>query len=465
MPQQNQAAFQSHLVHTTQPPAHALAAQHANSYSGPEWFLDSRATHHVTNNLNSLSSYMPYEGFDTLHIGNGTGMEIQNIGSTQLKFSTYSFLLKDVLHVPSFTKNLLSLSKLLRDNDILIEFGSNFCEIKERRTLRTILQVRLLSGLYMVSPSSFSPQACFGERVSADLWHTRLGHPSSMTTLKILHEHSLPCLSNKMSLCHHCCEAKAHKLPFSLSSSISSHPLELVHSDVWGPAPVVSHNGFRYFVIFVDDFTRYVWIYFLHTKDEVVRVFSSFKSQVENLLSHSIKTLRTDGGSEYFQISGLFPSIVHQKTCPYTPQQNGVSERKHRHIIELALAIMAHASFPTKFWDDIFSSVVYLINRLPSSDNAPSPFFRLFGKTPDYMFLRVLGCLCFPYIRPYNDHKLQSRSLPCVFLGYSLCQKGYKCLHLDSNKIFISRHVLFDENHFPFKKLQLSDDSASDYAC
>jgi hypothetical protein len=110
---------------------------------------------------------------------------------------------------------------------------------------------------------------------------------------------------------------------------------------------------------------------------------------------------------------------------------------------------MIHASISERFWDDVFASVVYLINSLSPSCDTSSSFFKLFKKSPDYLFLWVLGCLCFPYIRPYNDHKLQAWSKPCVFLGYS-SQKGYKCLHIDSNKLFVSRHV-FDETHFPFK--------------
>lgn len=149
-------------------------------------------------------------------------------------------------------------------------------------------------------------------------------------------------------------------------------------------------------------------------------MFTLFKAQVENLLNCSIKVLRSNGGTGYKPLSRLFPSILFQTTCPYTPQQNGVSERKHRHVVELALASMTHASIPNLYWDDIFLSVVYLINRLPSSDNNPSPYFSLFGKHPHYSYLRVLGCLIFPLLRPYNDHKLQPRAKRCVFMGYAI---------------------------------------------
>lgn len=112
---------------------------------------------------------------------------------------------------------------------------------------------------------------------------------------------------------------------------------------------------------------------------------------------------------------------------------------------------MSHASIPPTYWDHIFQSVVFLINRLPPTSHSHTPpYTTLFQRQPDYTFLRVLGCLCFPYLRPYNDHKLQFQSLPCVFLGYYQTQKGYKCLHIPTNRFYISRHVRFDESQFPF---------------
>jgi GAG-pre-integrase domain len=344
--------------------------------TGDERYLDSGATHHVTNNLNNLSSFLPY-----VHVGNGVGMIISHIGSIILCFSDYTISLKNVLFVPSFTKNLVSLSQLLHDSELLIEFSSDFCEIKDRLTLRTLLRAKLIKGLYPLHlPVEFKPQVFLRGRVPMDVWHARFGHPSSLTTHKILVLNFLPSTNNKMSLCHHFILAKAHRLSFLSSTSSFTYPLEIIYSDVWGPTPLLSRNGFRYYIIFVDDYSRYSWIYFLCSKDEVIHVFTSFKLQVENFLQQSIKILRADEGTEYKHITRLFPSIIHQTTCPYTPQQNGVSERKHRHIIELALAVMIHASLPMKFWDDIFTSVVYLVNRQPPSSEAFPLFFKLFHK-------------------------------------------------------------------------------------
>lgn len=117
--------------------------------------------------------------------------------------------------------------------------------------------------------------------------------------------------------------AKSHHLPFSPSLSTTSSPLDLIHSDVWGPSPITSHKGFRYYIIFVDYYSRFTWIYFMTHKSEVPKIFALFKAQIENLLNTTIKTLRTDGGTEYKPIHTQYPQIQHQTTCP-APTKRGV---------------------------------------------------------------------------------------------------------------------------------------------
>jgi hypothetical protein len=166
---------------------------------------------------------------------------------------------------------------------------------------------------------------------------------------------------------------------------------------LWGSSPIVSKNGFRYYVHFVDEFFKFSWIYFLRTKDELVDVFTKFKSQVENLFISTIKILQTDGGTEFKPLTRLFPQILYQVSCPYTPQQNGVAERKHRHIMELSLAIISHSSIPLDYWDHVFQSVMFIINRLPPTTIPHiSPYTLLFNKNPDYTFFRTIECLCYP---------------------------------------------------------------------
>ncbi|KAJ4807334.1 Gag/pol [Rhynchospora pubera] len=448
------------------PQAHV--AQTSNSSGGAtDWFLDSGATHHVTSDINNLSSFESYEGTDQLHIGDGKGLLITHVGSAIVYLGTKSIVLSNVLLVPGFTKNLISLSTILSDNQLTIAFHSCFCIIKDSLTSKILLQTRACNGLYLMTTTAHGlPQAFLGEKVAADLWHSRLGHPSFTVTRKIIVDNNLPCNKSEFHMCTACNLAKSHKLPFTCSNTVSYAPLELIHADVWGPAPVVTTNGFRYYLVFVDDFTKFVWIFFLHSKDEVLQVFTTFKLQVENLLSSSIKILCTDGGTEFKPIAKRFPQLVHQVTCPYTPEQNGVAERKHRHIVELSLAAISHASLPLRLWDEVFSSTVYLINRLPPANfSTLSPFELLFNRPPDYLSLRVLGSQCFPYTRPYNQHKLQPRSLVCVFIGYAMSHKGYMCLHIPSGRIFVSRHVIFNEQVFPFHSESISTPSAASTEC
>lgn len=167
---------------------------------------------------------------------------------------------------------------------------------------------------------------------------------------------------------------------------------------------------------------------------------------VELQFNTKIKTVQSDGGGEFQTISKYLQNqgIIHQKSCPHTPEQNGTAERKIRHIVESGLTLLATASLPLKLWDEAFSTATLLINRLPTSMlSQQTPFEILFGKQPDYS-LRVFGCSCFPLLKPYNKHKMNFTSEECTFIGYSPFHKGFKCL-TSSGKVIISKHVTFDE--------------------
>jgi hypothetical protein len=120
-------------------------------------------------------------------------------------------------------------------------------------------------------------------------------------------------------------------------------------------------------------------------------------------------------------------------------------------LVETGLALLAHSSLPLRFWDEAFLTACYLINRMPTPVlNQDTPIHRLLNIQPNYSFLRVFGCACWPSLRKYNTRKLEFRSKMCVFLGYSPMHKGYKCLDRSTNRIYISRDVVFDESVFPF---------------
>jgi hypothetical protein len=195
-------------------------------------------------------------------------------------------------------------------------------------------------------------------------------------------------------------------------------------------------------------------------KSDVLTCFIKFKLLVENLFDTHIKYLKSDNGGEYTSIAfKKFLSqngIFHRLTSPHTSQQNGIAERKHRHILETGLTLPAQSGLPPKYWVDAFLTFFFLINRLPSPViNNDSPFFKLFHKALNYTLLQTFSCLCYPLLCPYAAHKLTFRSKPCMFLGYGANQRGYRCLEPNSQKVYFSRHVVFDEAKFPAKSLTI----------
>jgi histone deacetylase 1/2 len=206
-------------------------------------------------------------------------------------------------------------------------------------------------------------------KVSVDRWHSRLGHPAIPTVERILRHNKLPHLldSSKHSVCSACQQAKSHQLPYSVSTSISTQPLELIFSDVWGPA-IDSVGRYKYYVSFIDDFSKFTWIYLLKYKSEVFQKFHDFQNLVERLFDRKIVVVQSDWGGEYEKLNSFFTKvgITHLVSCPHTHQQNDAAERKHRHIVEVGLSLLAHAHMPLKFWDEAFLTATYLINRVPS---------------------------------------------------------------------------------------------------
>lgn len=149
--------------------------------------------------------------------------------------------------------------------------------------------------------------------------------------------------------------------------------------------------------------------------------------------------------------------ISHVTSPPHTPEHNGFAERRHRHLVETGLALLSHASLLISYWSYALSAASYLINRLPTSTLSNySPFECLNGSSPNYTKLCVFGCFCYPWLRPYTKHRLEPRSKPCIFLGYSQTQSTYLCLEPSSKRIFILRHVQFHETTFPHQNLKIN---------
>ncbi|XP_077228362.1 uncharacterized protein LOC143861311 [Tasmannia lanceolata] len=224
------------------------------------------------------------------------------------------------------------------------------------------------AGLYYlddaITPTAFSTSA------DSFMWHCRLGHPSYESLQRS------PVVSGVISPfhCESCQYGKHHRVSYpSRSVSCVNSPFELVHSNVWGPCRTPSMLGGKYFVIFVDDFSRMTWLYIIKDRSEVFSTFCLFYAEITNQYSCSLKCLRTDNACEYFSDRQGFQEflssrgIIHQSSCAHTSQQNGVAERKIRYLVDIARSILYQMHVPKPFWADAMLTACFLANRLPSS--------------------------------------------------------------------------------------------------
>ena len=409
------------------------------------WVVDSGASNHMSNKLTNLYNFRPCSSSTFVSVADGKDVPVQGKGKTKLVSKTIE---SEVLYVPSFPVQLLSVQQLTSTLNCDVLFTSDKVLFQDRITKKTIGEGFQLHGLFYFSSDDRlckGFQASFSSTNKHSLWHQRLGHPSESVFNKI--HPSLPKGTDGCDICHY---SKSTRLPFNLSLSKSSEMFELVHSNVWGPFSL-SIDGFKYFVTFIDDFSKVTWVYLLKSKSEVFECFKDFHRLVITHFSAHIKTLRTDNGTEYTSHNMknylISHGIVHQTSCVNTPQQNGVAERKNRDLLEKTRAIMMQMNVPKHFWSYGVLTATYLINRLPSRVlDFLCPLEVLQQKKPDLSHLKVFGCTCFVHLSATQRRdKLDPRAVKCVFLGYSQTQKGYRCYDTTAKRLFVSRDVQFVE--------------------
>ncbi|MCO5566282.1 hypothetical protein L7F22_019958 [Adiantum nelumboides] len=303
-------------------------------------------------------------------------------------------------------------------------------------------------------------QACIAETKTqamqdAEFWHARFGHVGygSLMTLQrhnMVHDLSLLEMPPR-HVCEGCVLGKMHRFAFSQVDSVrATRKLQLVHSDVCGPMRTPSVGNSLYFVTFIDDFSRFCCVYPLKAKSDVFAIFQHYVSMVENETGCKVQTLRTDRGGEY--MSGAFKDflekkgIKHQCTMPYTPQQNGVAERKNKSLMEMARCMLKAKSLPHKLWMEAVACAAHDLNRCPTRAlKTITPYESWYDRKPSVSYLRVFGCLAYAHIPQQLRGKLDDKAIKCIFVGYSSGSKGYRLYNPATNKIFESRDVIFTE--------------------
>ena len=453
----------------------------ADIMDSQEWVVDSGATHHITGNPALLHDYVHYSESKPLStavksdvsqiVGQGTVCMESPDGTT--------FWLDDVRYVPGLTQNLFSVASGIAQNFIMgttpngehtsvaLPTGEELCKVVKVNN-QYLMDARALEGedkrtyFAMLAREGRTADVCamatnVASPDSWEIWHRRLGHPSPTAMYRLVKECMVKGVSIPETLlkqcksrrCECCILGKQSHLPFPLSETQTSRPLELVHADICGKMEQETNNGGRYFLSVLDDLSKYSEVVILRKKSEAKHALIEILTRWENITEVKVKYLRTDGGKEFTGklVTDFCTSkgITHQVTPRHTPQSNGKIERLNRTFKEKVRCILIDSRIDVEWWGYALEYAAFLRNRLPASGKGLTPYELFFHKQPDLSLVRVFGCKAYVRLEKKDAAltKLGPQSETGIFLGMEPDTKAYRVLI--GTEIRVSRHVVFSE--------------------
>ncbi|KAD2392703.1 hypothetical protein E3N88_39680 [Mikania micrantha] len=443
----------------------------ASNETGPSacqnsiWYVDSGGSMHMTGSRSLLNDYFTgRKGF--VSFGNDAKGYI--IGKGHVSNSEIRF--DDVNHVENLKYNLLSVSQMCDKGHISL-FTKKDCRILSSEVLPligkvldeyTLLKANRVGKVYAFDLSkkiSVKGHPCLFSKASlkeSNLWHRRLGHVN-LKNMNQLVKHGLvrglpmkdfSCDEN----CTACLKGKQHKVSFPpIGDTKSTACLQMLHMDLFGPVKVMSMAKKKYCLVVVDDYSRFVWTFFLHSKDEVAKSIIHFVLYVEKQHSLPVKCVRSDNGTEFrnhiLDEFYLSKGIKRQYSIPRTPEQNGVVERKNRTLIEAARTMLADSGLPLTFWAEAVNTACYVQNRVLVNQRwLKTPYEVLHTLTPLISFFRAFGCPCYILNTKDSLKKLDSKVDAGYFVGYSSTCKAYRVFNCRTKIVEETLHVKFNES-------------------
>ena len=467
------------------------------------WYLDSGATKHICAQSDQMLDYMSNAPEHVLGIGNQP-FPVHGSGNLALwwlfKRGQHKMpgLIRDVLHVPNANCNLLSVGQLQ---------DAGFCVTFDRHDDVAMLEdadgivwgniYRRADGLYSIhttprltpaptviaaiAPATSTVTTTTKHTASVQLWHDRLAHLGVAQMTRLLNHSMVDGIdlvstssSDHALSCDSCHAGKSHRSNMPRAGTNRAvHCLQLVHTDVCGPLRVDAIDGMLYMLTFIDDCSRYVFMYLTVTKSgrEILQCFQDYHALAERASGRKLIAIRSDNGGEYINCALeqylQTHGIDRQITPPYTPQHNGVAERANRTIFDRVRTMLHRSGLSDYLCPEAARAAVYIGNRCPprALQQTVTPFEMWTGRRPNIGNLRVFGCIGHVHIpSERRDSKLCARSTPCVFVGYSTESKAYRMFGPQTGKVIVSRDVVFEENRFvdPNSSLALARQDAGE---
>ena len=383
-----------------------------------------------------------------MKFGDNSWVQIKGRGEIEVNQKDGSILcLGNVLFVPKLEANILSLSRLDEEGYQMIMGEGKLTIFNPNGFL--FAEVHRSSGrLYLLKLSIVDQCLITTEDTPEDwLWHSRFGHLSFHTLKEMSTKKSVegfPPINMPNKLCRNCVAGKHHRTSFPKKSTFqATESLELIHMDICGTITPLSLGGSRYFVLIIDDFSRLTWVAMLQCKSDAFKAFKHFKNLAEIEKGVKIKTLRSDRGGQFtsdeFSKFCLERGMKRQLCAPYSPQQNGIVERKNRTIVSMVRAMLKAKELPKELWGEAVSTAVYIINRtLTKRLQDQTPHEKWTGRRPSVDHMRIFGSIV--HVKETKPHlrKLEDRSKPMIFIGYELGSKAYRCFDPVNSKVVIS---------------------------
>ncbi|GKD03321.1 zinc finger, CCHC-type containing protein [Tanacetum coccineum] len=396
-------------------------------------------------------------------MGNVATEPIKGIGLVLLTFTFRKTLcLDNVLYVPRFQKNLvfeIVLNKcgykqvLQSDKYILSRHGSF---VGSGYVCNSMIRLNLNYPLFNASACMITSSHS-NSLSKSELWHARLGHVHYKRMRDMSKMSLIPTFDMTHESCKTCLLTKITRQPFK-DVNRKSKVLDLIHSDLcdFHANPSLGNN--KYVITFIDDASRYCYVYLLHAKQKALEKFKIYKREVELQRQDLIKLLHTDRGGEYYDLVYLQSTgITHQTTAPYTSQQNGVAERKNMTLKEMVNSMLSYSRLSEGFWGEAMLTACYILNRTPNKNNKQTPYEIWTKKVPNLTYLRVWGCRAVVRLSEPKMKNLGKKGIDCIFIGYAELSKCYRFYVIEPNNfmsvnsIIESIDAIFDEERFTSK--------------